>query len=262
MDAIDIPSYASRLDVDPSSLGTRQGTKLSVAPPKSDHGFVSPSSPRQTPPTPTKQPFNIPSAILASGISLPSPTPRNSRKLDGKSGTDANLLSTREPLSIPTTTTHFRRFAGKSGPIFWFQDRVEEVLMWKTGQKVTLAWMGAIAFLCEYIQGYVEFHVIYMNFRLFSKTCACASKCNTLKYTAHGTLRTSAITLAVGRSSCSSSVHSTCRGITRMVLQSPSHPKLDGRSVRFPSGSLYCINTDRSLDLMLTTSSCSRSSRT
>lgn len=149
MDAIDIPSYASRLDVDPSSLGTRQGTKVAVAPPKSDHGIVSPSSPRQTPPTPTKQPFNIPSAILASGISLPSPTPRNSRKVNGKSGTDANLLSTREPLSIPTTTTHFRRFAGKSGPIFWFQDRVEEVLMWKTGQKVTLAWMGAIAFLCE-----------------------------------------------------------------------------------------------------------------
>lgn len=157
MDSVDIPSYATRLEADPSSLGTRQGTKVAVAPPKSDHGVVAPSSPRQTPSTPTKQPFNIPSAILASGLSIPSPTPRNSRKVDGKSGTDANLLSTREPLSLPTTTTHFRRFAAKSGPIFWFQDRVEEVLMWKSGQKVTLAWMGAIAFLCNH------FFVFYLS---------------------------------------------------------------------------------------------------
>ena len=149
MEYVEIPSYATRLDASPPRSSARQGSRISTTPPKSEPGVVSPSSPRSTPQSPGRQGFNISSAILASGLSIPSPTPRNTRKVDGKLGADANLLRTREPLSLPTTTAHFRRSAAKSGPIFWFQDRVEEVLMWKKGHKVTFAWMGAIAFLCE-----------------------------------------------------------------------------------------------------------------
>ncbi|EJC98532.1 uncharacterized protein FOMMEDRAFT_114364 [Fomitiporia mediterranea MF3/22] len=59
-------------------------------------------------------------------------------------------MSTRELLSLPTTTTHFRRFAAKSGPIWWLQDRIEEILMWKKGWKVTTAWMMTYAFICYF----------------------------------------------------------------------------------------------------------------
>ena len=139
MDYVQIPSYARRIDDDhvPS-----KETKIATRPPKSEPTTVSPPSPTTVPQSPTKQPFNISSAILAAGISIPSPSSRTTRKAP-------QLLSTREPLSLPTTTTHFRRFAAKSGPIFWFQDRVEEIIMWKKGWKVTTAWMMAYAFICE-----------------------------------------------------------------------------------------------------------------
>jgi hypothetical protein len=69
---------------------------------------------------------------------------------DPRSGTGAlKLLSTRDPLSIPITTQHFRRFVSRISPVFWLQDRVEEVVMWRKGWKVTLVWMAAYAFLCK-----------------------------------------------------------------------------------------------------------------
>ena len=115
--------------------------KVETRPPQSDHSAVTPQSPSRELPTP-KQPFNIPSAILASGIAIPSPSPRNPRKKTG-------LSSSKEPLSLPITTNNFRRFALRSGPIFWLQDRIEEIIMWKKSYKVTAAWMGTYAFLCE-----------------------------------------------------------------------------------------------------------------
>ena len=57
-------------------------------------------------------------------------------------------MSTRDPLSIPITTVNFRRFVSKSGPVFWLQDRVEEVVMWRRGNRYTAVWMGVYAFLC------------------------------------------------------------------------------------------------------------------
>jgi hypothetical protein len=60
-------------------------------------------------------------------------------------------MSTKDPLSLPTTTTNFRRFVGKCGPVFWFQDRVEEIFTWKKGWKVTTAWMAAYSFLCAHL---------------------------------------------------------------------------------------------------------------
>ena len=144
MDYVSIPSYATRLDSQHTSLASRNSPKVASAPPKSDYSTVSPPSPAQQPQTPTKQPFNIPSAILGSGLSFPSPSPRTKRNAP-------DLLSTREQLSLPTTTANFRRFASKSGPVFWLQDRIEEVVMWKKGWKVTVAWMSAYAFICEFL---------------------------------------------------------------------------------------------------------------
>ncbi|KZT56865.1 hypothetical protein CALCODRAFT_550643 [Calocera cornea HHB12733] len=57
-------------------------------------------------------------------------------------------MSTRQPMSVGTTTVNFRRFVPRSGVVFWVLDRVEEVLMWKRGWRVTAAWMAGYAFLC------------------------------------------------------------------------------------------------------------------
>ncbi|KAF5335345.1 hypothetical protein D9611_011682 [Ephemerocybe angulata] len=60
------------------------------------------------------------------------------------------LLSTRDPLSLPIMSNNFKRFVAKVGPVFWLQDRGEEILLWKKGWRVTGTWMGVYAFLCFY----------------------------------------------------------------------------------------------------------------
>jgi hypothetical protein len=79
----------------------------------------------------------IPQILLSSSMQPPQTTT-----------TAGVLLSTRDPLSIPITTVNFRRFVAKSGAMFWVQDRVEEVVMWKKGWKVTAVWMAVYGFLC------------------------------------------------------------------------------------------------------------------
>ncbi|KAF8990954.1 hypothetical protein BDZ89DRAFT_1106687 [Hymenopellis radicata] len=59
------------------------------------------------------------------------------------------LMSAKDPLSIPVMSVNFRRFVSKIGAVFWMQDRVEEIVMWRRGWKVTTTWMAAYAFLCE-----------------------------------------------------------------------------------------------------------------
>ncbi|KAH8114405.1 integral peroxisomal membrane peroxin-domain-containing protein [Phellopilus nigrolimitatus] len=159
MDYAQIPTYATLLDAQASIA-----PKIATSPPKSGHSTVVSSTSSQIPQSPTKQPFNIPSAILASGLAAPSPTPRTPRKAP-------DLLSTRDPLSLPMTTTHFRRFAAKCGPIFWLQDRAEEVLMWKRGWKVTSACMVAYAFLCYFPKLFLALpHVILLTVLLSAHT--------------------------------------------------------------------------------------------
>lgn len=137
MDYVQIPSYASRII---QAEHAAPASKVETRPPQSEHTSVRPQG--KDPPAP-KQHFTIPSAILASGIAIPSPSPRNPRKKTG-------LVSSSEPLSLPTTTNNFRRFALRSGSIFWLQDRIEEIVMWKKSYRITVAWMSTYAFLCEY----------------------------------------------------------------------------------------------------------------
>ena len=58
------------------------------------------------------------------------------------------LISSRDPLSLPTTTTNFKRFVVRVGPISWLQDRIEQIVMWRKSLKVTAVWMAAYAFFC------------------------------------------------------------------------------------------------------------------
>ncbi|KAI0270037.1 integral peroxisomal membrane peroxin-domain-containing protein [Gloeopeniophorella convolvens] len=97
------------------------------------------------PTTPTRSVFgNLPGLLLASSLQIPTGAPaENPRNV-------TQLMSTRDPLSVPITTVNFRRFISKIGPVFWLQDRVEEIVTWRKGWKVTVMWMSIYAFLCYY----------------------------------------------------------------------------------------------------------------
>lgn len=152
LEHVQIPSYATMLHSQVSSSPSRHVPKVASTPPKSESVTAITPSIRQQPQSP-KSTFNISSAILASGITMPNASPpKNPRKT-------SNLTSSMVPLSLPTTTANFRRFAAKCGPVFWFQDRVEEVVLWRKGWKVTTAWMCAYAFICMYLLRLLCLHV-------------------------------------------------------------------------------------------------------
>ncbi|KAH9480863.1 hypothetical protein JR316_0007465 [Psilocybe cubensis] len=57
------------------------------------------------------------------------------------------LMSTKDPLSLPIMSTNFKRFVTIIGPVFWLQDRIEEIILWKRGTLRTAVWMAAYAFI-------------------------------------------------------------------------------------------------------------------
>ncbi|TFK52641.1 hypothetical protein OE88DRAFT_1658011 [Heliocybe sulcata] len=146
LDYVEIPSYATRLQSNVSlSSDVRPAAKITTSLPHPESSPVlSPLSATQFT-SPTKglggPAFNLPQ-ILLSSLPAPPPTPRNAPP--------GQLLTTRDPLSIPITSANFRRFVAKSGPIFWVQDRIEEVVMWRKGWKFTGVWICAYAFLCYF----------------------------------------------------------------------------------------------------------------
>ncbi|KAF8994734.1 integral peroxisomal membrane peroxin-domain-containing protein [Cyathus striatus] len=72
---------------------------------------------------------SLPSGVLSSASS---PGKKNGNGIGGK----LILLSNRDPLSLPIMTSNFKRFVAKVGPVFWLQDRVEEVLFWRRGWRL------------------------------------------------------------------------------------------------------------------------------
>ena len=147
MDYVDIPSYATRLRSDKPSDDIRPAPKIVTSLPRPEHSPVrSSSTPTNQPMSPSKGGSNLTSMLLSSALQLPANAPSAPR--DYAAGKGAKLLSTKDPLSIPITTVNFKRFVAKSGPIFWLQDRVEEILLWKKSQRYTLVWMAAYAFIC------------------------------------------------------------------------------------------------------------------
>ncbi|KZT44598.1 hypothetical protein SISSUDRAFT_1124094 [Sistotremastrum suecicum HHB10207 ss-3] len=140
LDYVSIPPGASPL---PSSLtdDSRQHARKhsashasDSAPPLSPALPESPNSPRSS--------FNLTNILLSSAVHLPTTSPSSPRK------TSTQLLTNRDPLSVPITTVNFRRFVARSGVIFWTQDRLEEILFWKRGWKLTAAWLAGYTFLC------------------------------------------------------------------------------------------------------------------
>ncbi|GBE83091.1 hypothetical protein SCP_0501370 [Sparassis crispa] len=143
LEYVEIPSYATRLHSNVPNHDIRPATKIVTSLPHPERATVSLSSP------PTSQPgspsvFNMPQMLLSSALQLPANVPATPRN----TGNASRLITTRDPLSIPITTVNFKRFVAKAGPVFWLQDRFEEILMWKKGWKYTLVWMAAYAFLC------------------------------------------------------------------------------------------------------------------
>ena len=141
MDYVDIPSVARRLPKnDAQSAQPQPRIQTAVKP-------LHPSTTPMEPTTPLAGTVlsNLPSMLLASTAGIPT-----SGTFSGQQGAGI-LISTRDPLSIHTTTANFRRFIPKVGPIFWLQDRIEEILMWRRGWKITTVWMAVYAFLCQYL---------------------------------------------------------------------------------------------------------------
>jgi hypothetical protein len=146
MDYVEIPPSATRLQSCSSTAGNdfRPAVKVITSLPHPE------SVPRAIPPamqaqSPTKSGFVFQQALLSSTLQFPSNAPSAPRAMKG---TPPKLLSTRDPLSIPITTTNFKRFVAKVGPVFWLQDRVEEIVMWRKGWKYTTVWMCAYMFFC------------------------------------------------------------------------------------------------------------------
>ncbi|KAK2462575.1 hypothetical protein APHAL10511_005418 [Amanita phalloides] len=80
-----------------------------------------------------------------------SPTGAGASNLRKKiSAEPVQLLSTKDSLSLPIMSVNFRRFVSCVGPVFWLQDRIEEIVMWKKGWTVTGAWLMAYGLFCYF----------------------------------------------------------------------------------------------------------------
>ncbi|KAG6808953.1 hypothetical protein H0H92_002254 [Tricholoma furcatifolium] len=138
LDYISIPASATRLH----STNLQRAKKVTTPLPASSPPTIpiTTSAPSTLPTSPTNAAFSVLPQMLFSSAIPASPTP-------SKKGT---LLTNKEALSIPITTVNFKRFVAKSTSIWWMQDRVEEVVMWQRGWRVTGCWMAAYAFFCYF----------------------------------------------------------------------------------------------------------------
>lgn len=135
---VDIPASATLLPSDHHA-----DIKVQTSFPPTSHAAAADG---QTPPSSAQRTVfgNLPGLLLASSLQISTNhSTENPRNV-------SQLMSTRDPLSVPTTTVNFRRFISKIGPVFWLQDRIEEIITWRKGWKVTVLWMAVYSFLCYY----------------------------------------------------------------------------------------------------------------
>ena len=139
LDYIDIPIGATRLrnTKNAKSHDIRPAPKIITAVPNPSPP-PSPTSMRRKPsilasPATSLAPPTlslIPQLMLSA--SLPPSLPNPSATAPAASKTDpihATLLSSRDPPSFPIMTINFKRFLSIVEPVFWLQDRVEEVIL-------------------------------------------------------------------------------------------------------------------------------------
>ena len=165
MDYVDIPSYATRLRSS-QSHDLRPAPKIATSLPRPEHSPVTASPLTSQPMSPARTTSNLTSMLLSSALQLPANVPAAPRT-QGRGA--PRLLSNKDPLSLPITTVNFKRFVSKSGPIFWVQDRVEEIVLWKKGWKYTLVWMAAYAFVCACISAVVVLTVVNLVIGYFPR---------------------------------------------------------------------------------------------
>jgi hypothetical protein len=87
------------------------------------------------------------------------------------------LLSSKDPLSLPIMTNNFKRFVMTIGPVFWLQDRIEEVVLWKKGWMWTMIWMAGYALLCTG-RGSFKSQLLNWPYRLLSSIYTSAASCS------------------------------------------------------------------------------------
>ncbi|KIO20644.1 hypothetical protein M407DRAFT_29751 [Tulasnella calospora MUT 4182] len=167
---VDVPVYALPLHAEDSApLPFTPPTSSSPHPPSPGTSDpMSPTSPKDSVSSPSR--FNISSMLLSQALgSLPTPPPTNGQNV--RQGGGQTLMSAKDALSIPIMSANFRRFIGKCGPVFWLQDRVEEVVMWRKGTAYTVSWMAAYAFFCYFprlallIPHIILLHVLFTTYQ-------------------------------------------------------------------------------------------------
>ncbi|KAI0087896.1 integral peroxisomal membrane peroxin-domain-containing protein [Irpex rosettiformis] len=146
-DYVDVPTAATRLQSRERSTDLRPAMKIVTALPHPEKVSRSTTLTPTEPMSPSKTPtINFSQVLLSSAIPLPANAPATPRDTKGT----LKLLSTKDPLSIPITTVNFKRFVSRAGPVFWLQDRLEEIVMWRKGWKYTTVWVTGYAFLCYF----------------------------------------------------------------------------------------------------------------
>ncbi|KZP23366.1 hypothetical protein FIBSPDRAFT_952160 [Athelia psychrophila] len=161
LEYVQIPPYATRLH--PNSHRAQSKVESSLPSPlRRASTFKSPTSPSNATsigiggqamtliPQLLFSSINIPADATGSEGANPPGTAAGSSSGNSRIISKARLLSSRDPLSIPISTANFRRFVSKVGPVFWLQDRVEEIILWRRGWRVTGSWMALYAFLCYF----------------------------------------------------------------------------------------------------------------
>ncbi|KIK69717.1 hypothetical protein GYMLUDRAFT_34116 [Collybiopsis luxurians FD-317 M1] len=169
LDYLSVPHAATRLHNQSQSSNNSQSNSIRSAPkirtslprPPSESTSEGPTSPLKS--FSSSSAFNLlPQILLSSSVpsvssSSSDPVSSNDSKSNAARKRLKNhlhqpvvLLSNRDPLSIQITTVNFKRFIERVGPVFWLQDRIEEIVFWKRGPKLTVAWLAAYGLLCYF----------------------------------------------------------------------------------------------------------------
>ncbi|KAJ4482334.1 integral peroxisomal membrane peroxin-domain-containing protein [Lentinula aciculospora] len=195
LDYISIPSCASRLQIQPQPSASksphaanendiRPAPKLRTSLPRTSlESSEGPTSPLKS--FAGSSALNLlPNLLLASslpsGIPASDPNAANDSKFNpGRKRLKklhqepVQLLSNKDPLSIQITSVNFKRFIERVGPVFWLQDRIEEIVFWRRGWKVTATWLAIYGFLCYFPRlVFVLPHIILIAIILANPTSA------------------------------------------------------------------------------------------
>ncbi|KAJ7880070.1 hypothetical protein B0H14DRAFT_2708467 [Mycena olivaceomarginata] len=123
--------------------------------------------------SPAKNAVNLIPQLLLS--SLPSNPPHQGPSNPRAKQQINTLLSSRDPLSVPILTVNFKRFI----------ERIEEIVLWKRGWKITSVWIAAYAFFCSGRTGTVDWQAniqAIQNLMGFSRRRNCSTTVHPIHY--------------------------------------------------------------------------------